>query len=161
MRTTARLLGSCAGVAVVLVGVLAGCTEGEDPAMTTTTTGPDVNFNVNLTGVEEVPGPGDDDGTGAAMITLHQGGSDVCATISVDGLAGEVTGAHIHEGRAGTAGPIAVTLPAPTSGSAEGCVGTSTSIVDALATGTRAFYVNVHTDEFPDGAVRAQLTGTG
>jgi hypothetical protein len=156
MRTTTRLLGSVAVVAFV-GGVLAGCSEGEDPAMSTTTTGPEASFNVNLSGVEEVPGPGHPDGSGAAMLTVHQGGDEVCATITVDGV-GEVTGAHIHEGRAGTAGPIAVTLPTPTGGSAEGCVDAPTSIVDGLATGTRSFYVNVHTEEFPDGALRAQVT---
>jgi hypothetical protein len=156
MRTTTRLLGSVA-VAVFVGSVLAGCGEGEDPAMSTTTTGPDVNFNVTLSGIEEVPGPGHPDGTGAAMLTVQPGGDEVCVTITVEGV-DDVTAAHIHEGRAGTAGPIAVTLPTPTDGAADGCASASTSIIDGLATGTRSFYVNVHSEKFPDGAVRAQLT---
>ena len=156
MRRTTKAL-ALGGVAVF---VLSACGSGDDPATTDTTTGQPVTFNVNLSGVDEVPGPGDGDGSGAAMITVTPGTTDVCTTMTVDNL-DEVIGAHIHEGRPGTAGPIVVTLMPPTSGSSDGCVETSASIVDALATGTRSFYINVHTNDFPDGAVRAQLTGGG
>src|SRR5262245_24109711 len=108
MRTT-RTLGSVAAAVAIAGAVLAGCSEGQDPSPTYTPTGPDVNFNVNLSGIDEVPTPGDPDGSGAAMITVRQGGTDVCTTITVENV-DEVVAAHIHEGRAGTAGPIAVTL---------------------------------------------------
>lgn len=155
MQTITKVL-ALGGVAVL---GLAACSSDDDEAATSTAAGPPVTFDVNLTGAEEVPGPGAS-GSGAARITVTPGTTDVCATITVDGL-DEVTGTHIHEGQAGTAGPIAVTLMPPTSGSSEGCVKTSASIVDALATGSRAFYVNVHTNQHPDGAVRSQLTGPG
>ncbi len=140
---------------------LAGC-GGDDDEPTTTDTDPpaseDVTFDVTLAGAAESPGPGDPDGTGTLRMTVNPDGTEVCYQLAVDDIEG-VTGAHIHEGRAGTAGPIAVTLEAPTRGPVDECVETTSSIIDGLSSGTRSFYVNVHTSEFPDGAVRAQLTG--
>jgi hypothetical protein len=153
MRTITKVL-ALGGVAVLAISA---CGSDDDATTSSTTAAQPVTFNVNLSGIEEVPGPGDGDGIGAAMVTVTPGTTDVCTTMTVDNV-DEVIGAHIHEGRNGTAGPIAVTLMAPTEGSSEGCVETSGSIVDALATGTRSFYINVHTNDYPDGAVRAQLT---
>jgi hypothetical protein len=156
MRTIAKGLALALGAVLVL----GACSDdGGDGETTETTSSRDVTFNVELTAAAEAPGPGDPDGSGTARIIVVPGGTEVCATLTVEGLE-DVVGAHIHEGRAGTAGPIAVTLPTPEAGSAEECVTTSASIVDALAGGNRSFYVNVHTLEFPDGAIRAQLTGS-
>jgi hypothetical protein len=137
---------------------LAACGGDDEESTPSTTSSPEVVFSVNLTGADEVPQPGSADGRGTARITVNPNGTEVCYELTVTDLA-DVTAAHIHEGRSGTAGPIAVTLDAPTDGQSEGCVQTSASIVDGMTGGNRSFYVNIHTTEFPDGAVRAQLTG--
>lgn len=147
-------------VAVAAIGLLvSGCGGSDDTstANTTTTAQPTV-FSVTLDGTTEVPGPGDLDGTGAAQITVDPNGTEVCYSLTVTGIEG-VNAAHIHEGRAGTAGPIAVTLKAPSTGQSEGCAKASGSIIKGLSSGTRSFYVNFHSAKFPDGAVRAQLSG--
>jgi hypothetical protein len=141
--------------------VLAGCGDDEKEPTTTNTTpaaSQDVNFNVTLQGSEESPGPGDLNGTGSAQLRVNPNSTEICYQLSVDGIEG-VTAAHIHEGRAGTAGPIAVTLEAPSAGPVDTCVETSSSIIAGISSGNRSFYVNVHSTAFPDGAVRAQLTG--
>jgi hypothetical protein len=153
MRTLVKGVALVAGAVLVL----GACSDEDDGGTPATTSSRDVVFNVALSGGAEVPGPGDADGSGTAQVTVVPGGTQVCTILTVENL-DEVTAAHIHEGRTGTAGPIAVTLAAPTGGSAEGCVDASSSIVTGLADGTRSFYVNVHTRAFPDGAVRAQLT---
>jgi hypothetical protein len=158
MRTIVKGVALLAGALLVL-GACSDDDGGGDEGTPRTTSSRDVIFNVALSGGAEAPGPGDPDGTGRAQITVVPGGTEVCAILTVENL-DEVTGAHIHEGRAGTAGPIAVTLPSPIEGSAEECVTASGSIVEGLSEGNRSFYVNVHTSEYPDGAVRAQLTGT-
>jgi hypothetical protein len=158
MRTNVLGIALLAGSLLVL-GACSDDDGGDGEGTPQTTSSRDVIFNVALGGAAEAPGPGDPDGSGTAQITVVPGGTEVCAILTVENL-DEVTGAHIHEGRAGTAGPIAVTLPTPAGGSAEECVQASGSIVEGLSEGNRSFYVNVHTSEYPDGAVRAQLTGT-
>jgi hypothetical protein len=146
-------------VAVAAFGlVLSGCGGGDDDTATSVTKPQPTAFTVNMTGSEEVPGPGDLSSTGTAEISVDPNGTQVCFTLTAGDIEG-VTGAHIHEGRAGTAGPIAVTLIAPTTGRSEGCVDTTASIIKGLSSGSRSFYVNVHSTDFPDGAIRAQLTG--
>jgi hypothetical protein len=146
-------------VAAVALGLVAtACGDDDSGGTTSTTSSRQIVFNVSLTGADEAPGPGSADGRGTARITVDPERDEVCYELSTSNLTG-VTAAHIHEGRAGTAGPIAVTLTAPENGKSEGCTPTTASIVEAIASGQRSFYVNVHTSEFPDGAIRAQLTG--
>jgi hypothetical protein len=145
-------------VAVAAIGLLlTGCGGGSDDMTTATTTQPTV-FNVTLNGMAEVPGPGDLDGSGNAQITVDPGGTQICYSLSVAGIDG-VNAAHIHEGRAGTAGPIVVTLEAPATGHSEACTKAPAPIMKALGSGTGSFYLDFHSSKFPDGAIRTQLTG--
>jgi hypothetical protein len=112
-----------------------------------------------LSGAEEVPGPGDDDGFGFASVTIHPQGGEVCAFISVIDIAA-ATAAHIHVGAAGVAGGVVVTLPTPDAdGFAEDCVtGLDGPTLQAIIDDPAGYYVNVHNAGFPDGALRGQLT---
>jgi hypothetical protein len=68
---------------------------------------------------------------------------------------------HIHVGATGTAGAIVVPLRPPNdSGASSGCVAASRAIVNQILANAGNYYVNVHTSDFPGGAVRGQLTGT-
>lgn len=159
MRIISTKLASVAALTLGLgLAACGGDGDGDDASTTTTTASEDVVFDVDLRGDVEVPGPGATGAGGTAQVTVTPGSTEVCYELTVTGL-DDVTAAHIHEGRDGTAGPVAVTLEAPIDGESDGCVETSSSIVGGLADGNRSFYVNVHTTEFPDGAVRAQLTG--
>ena len=114
-----------------------------------------------LSGSTEVPGPGDPDGSGSATITLNQGQGQVCFELTVANLA-PVTAAHIHEAPAGKAGPPVVTLtPLPTGDSSSGCVSADPELIKRIRQNPENFYVNVHTGEFPDGAIRGQLSKKG
>ena len=55
------------------------------------------------------------------------------------------------------AGPIRVTLKAPTKGASDGCVTVPREILTAILANPANYYVNVHNAEFPAGAVRGQL----
>lgn len=113
-------------------------------------------MTASLTGAQEVPGPGDTDGSGTAEITIVDGTDNVCYDLNVRNIA-PATAAHIHRGMKGEAGPPVVTLEAPTDGGAEGCVSTPGALADEIEANPVAFYVNVHNAEFPNGAVRGQL----
>ena len=114
-------------------------------------------FNATLTGAAEIPGPGDTDGTGKAIVELNPGQNRLCYKLRVSNIA-PATMAHVHVGAAGVAGPIAVTLVAPADGSSSGCANLAEALTKALLKDPGNYYVNVHNAEFPNGAVRGQLT---
>jgi hypothetical protein len=123
-------------------------------------------FSTELTGAAEVPGPGDPDGGGTATITVNPGQEEVCWELLVTNITLPATGAHIHEGAAGVAGGVVVTLTPPVdvgdddaSGFSSGC----TTVEDRelaldILKNPENYYVNVHTTDFPDGAIRGQLS---
>ncbi len=115
-------------------------------------------LSTSLTGAAEVPGPGDADGTGTASITLNQGKGQICFEITVSNIA-TATAAHIHEAPVGQAGPPVVTLaPPPAGGSSKDCVAADAELIKRIRQNPANFYINVHNAEFPDGAVRGQLS---
>ncbi|HYC97755.1 CHRD domain-containing protein [Brevundimonas sp.] len=110
-----------------------------------------------MTGAAEAPGPGDPDGSGSATIRIDPlAAGRVCYDLSVTGVA-PATAAHIHRGGLGVAGPVVVTLTAPTAGSSSGCVDAAASLGAEILAMPAAFYVNVHNAPYPNGAVRGQL----
>jgi hypothetical protein len=114
------------------------------------------SFATSLTGAAEVPGPGDPDGSGTALITLNHGLGTVCWELTVADIA-PATAAHIHIGNAGVAGPVVVPLSPPTDGSSSGCATAGRDLIKAIIQNPDAYYVNVHNAEFPAGALRGQL----
>ena len=119
-------------------------------------------YVADLSGDTEVPGPGDAGATGRAELEAGDDG-EVCIDMVAEGLDSGVTAAHVHEGAAGASGGPVVTIGTPSS--TEGatarwtdvCVPVDAEVRDRMAADPSAFYVNVHTSTFPDGAVRGQL----
>lgn len=118
------------------------------------------SFDVLLSGPQEVPGPGDDDGQGTANVTIDTETSEICWTISVGGIQTPAAAAHIHNAPIGEAGSVVVELTAPdVEGASTGCTTVEEAVAADIAANPANYYVNVHTGEFPDGAVRGQLLG--
>jgi hypothetical protein len=113
-------------------------------------------LTAQLLGANELGG-GDPDGSGTAHVWATPGLEQICYDLTVTGVE-DVTLAHIHVGPATEAGPVVVPLQAPTSGSSSGCVSVSRDLVVAIVSDPSAYYVNVHSLDFPAGAVRGQLT---
>lgn len=111
-------------------------------------------------GDAEVPGPGDEDGLGLAFVTFDSMTGEVCYEIAVANIELPAQAMHIHTGEAGISGGVVIPFPtAPDAdGYARGCTtAEDMTVVEGLATNPEGYYVNVHTSDFPDGAVRAQL----
>ena len=143
-----KLTMACAAAALLLG---AGCATapGEQRAV----------LAVTLTGVQEVPGPGDPDGTGTAEIRVDPSAPQVCWDLYARQI-DPATAAHIHRGAAGTAGPPVVTLTTPdASGRSEGCAAIDQALARDMVLRAHEFYVNVHNAAFPAGAIRGQLRG--
>ena len=117
-----------------------------------------VVLSTTLVGANEVPGPGDPNATGSASVVVDPSTGELCFSLSVSGLSSAPIAAHIHHAEAGHAGGIVIQLTTPTNGSSSGChEGVDAGLLNGIATYPFAYYVNVHTGDFPDGAARGQL----
>lgn len=115
-------------------------------------------FELAMTGAAEAPGPGDPDGSGTATFTFSRGLERVCFTLEVEDITLPAIGAHIHVAPVGEPGPVVIPLTPPDEdGTSSGCVHADRALVKAITKDPAAYYVNVHTTDFPAGAVRAQL----
>jgi hypothetical protein len=113
-------------------------------------------LRAELTGEEEVP-PGDPDGSGSATIIVIPSTNTICYVLTAEGIE-PATAAHIHSGRPGEAGPVEVPLEPPTFGASGGCTQAEPEDVSGLQENPENYYVNVHNEEYPEGAIRGQLS---
>ena len=109
-------------------------------------------IKVSLTGSEEVPAA-NTEGKGSGSFRVAEDGT-ISGSVTTEGVKG--TMAHIHQGAKGANGPVIV--PLTKSGDTytvpEGRKLTQAQM-DALKAGN--LYVNVHSDRYKGGEVRAQL----
>ena len=115
-------------------------------------------LRIDLTGDQEVPPVAtDSSGQCVAFFELdglpEQGTLDLYCTHDVE----DATGAHIHIGAAGVAGPIVVDLGDPSSPIVVEDIDLDFDLAQALRDGE--LYVNVHSPANPGGEIRGQLTG--
>lgn len=111
-----------------------------------------------LAGDAEVPGPGAPDGGGVAVVVGTQDPTELCAGLYVT-LDAPATAAHIHRAPEGQAGEVVVELPTQDDGAVTACQrGLAPALVGDILANPAGYYVNVHTQAFPDGAIRGQLS---
>lgn len=114
---------------------------------------------VTMNGIQEVPGPGDPDGSGTVEVRVVPGSGQICWDLYARGI-GPATAAHIHRGAAGIAGPPVLTLTTPdAAGRSQGCAAVDPALAREIAQRAHDFYVNVHSAPHPAGAIRGQLRG--
>jgi hypothetical protein len=144
------------------------------------------DFKERLTGYQEVPAISTS-GHGKFRASIRSGGSAIRYRLSYSGLSTPPQQAHIHLGQRGVAAGVSVflcsnlgngpagTKPCPSpSGTVTGTLhaadvigpaaqgidpGEFGELVRAIRAG--ATYVNVHTDKYPGGEIRAQLDRRG
>jgi hypothetical protein len=115
-------------------------------------------LRATLSGAPVVPPPGDPDGRGTARLALR--GTKVCWRLVVRGIQ-RPHAAHVHFAPRGMEGPAVVPLfltPRSLARPKRGCVTARRVEVRDIARRPRRYYVNVHNDEYPNGAVRGQLS---
>ncbi|WP_406373917.1 CHRD domain-containing protein [Streptomyces sp. NBC_00647] len=118
----------------------------------------------SLRGAAEVPvqgGPAVGDKDGAALEFIKVKGDKVSVAVTWRGT-GRPTLLHIHQGAKGANGGVKVDFGKLLDRiKGHTVVGTvkveDTALLDALKTDPGSFYANLHTAEFPGGAVRGQL----
>jgi CHRD domain len=100
----------------------------------------------------------DEDGTGTARIVVDPDAGTACWTLTAENI-DPVTISHIHVGAAGEDGDVVVDLDLDGfDGSSEGCNEAADSAsLQAIVDDPAGYYVNLHNDAFPGGAIRGQL----
>jgi hypothetical protein len=101
--------------------------------------------------------PGPAGATGDATIEIEADAGQVCQVISYENTGAPLTLAHIHEGAAGVNGPVVVDLQVLPSGQ-EACSSANPAVLQQIVANPAGFYVNLHTDGFPNGVLRGQLS---
>ncbi|GMN13457.1 CHRD domain-containing protein [Altererythrobacter sp. MTPC7] len=113
-------------------------------------------YTAELSGANEVDA-GDPNGSGTAEISFADELTRVCWDLNDLQNLAPITGAHIHRGPAGVDGPVVLPLKQATEGGWRGCSSDTSWVEAAFAEGIGNYYVNVHTAEYPKGAIRGQL----
>lgn len=123
-----------------------------------------VFLQATLSGANEVqvqgqPKVGDPDGSATGVVEIQ--GDKVTFAFSWKGISAPTLG-HIHQGAAGVNGEVKVplfTTPMPdnVTAAAGSVTITDPAVADALRGNPANFYLNLHSKEFPGGAVRGQL----
>jgi len=100
---------------------------------------------------------GDMDGSGLVKLNVDLDARQVCYSFALSNLATPLM-AHIHKGSALRTGPSVVTLFTGPGGDLDGCVLWTEKWLAEIVSNPSNYYVSLYTTEYPDGALRGQLT---
>jgi hypothetical protein len=147
MSKAGLLLTATMAVAVVLTPVGLGTSAKVD------------KYNASLTAGQEVPKPtGVPKGASGKFRSTGRekaGKETLTWKLTFHNLSGRATAAHIHLGKRGKPGPVALTLCGPCKSGAHGTAKIAEKLDKALESGKA--YVNVHTVKNPNGEIRGQI----
>ncbi len=123
----------------------------------------EVTFTADLAGVTEGANPGNPDGSGSATIVIDVAEGTACWELSSEDI-GPVLQSHIHVGAEGESGDVVVPLDVDGfDGTSEGCIEPmeDAAVLQEIVDDPAGYYVNLHTEDFPAGAIRGQLAASG
>ena len=119
----------------------------------------ETTLTATLAGVTEGDAPGDPDGSGTASIVIDPEAGTACWELTATGIE-PVTQSHIHIGAEGESGDVVVPLDVDGfEGTSEGCIEPmeDAAVLQEIVDDPAGYYVNLHTEDFPPGAIRGQL----
>jgi hypothetical protein len=143
-RSSRRLLAALGGAAM-LAG--AGTTA---PALAATT-----DFHAVLNG-DNIGAPADADGWGRAKISINTTTNQLCTDLEVRSI-GSVTSVNVYRGAAGAQGEPISRIERPDDNDSWDCKPIGDALAREIESNPSDFYVEVRTEEFPNGAIRGQL----
>ena len=130
-----------------------------------------IGYIAALNGKNEVPSHNDVTATGMAGFIVNNAKTKIWYQVEAEGLK-KVTQAHIHSGKIGDNGPVVVTLFKGNKDSVNGALVQGSITADKLEGPLKgksisdlvnliqksSAYVNIHTQSFPDGEIRGQIS---
>lgn len=115
-------------------------------------------FAARMNGSNEVPAV-NTNALGLGTFYLNDTRDTLCFEMTATGLSGAITGIHIHDGAAGTNGPVLVDMMPYLNGTRlKGTISGSTlssSLIEKMFAGE--LYLNLHTAANANGEIRAQI----
>ena len=102
-------------------------------------------------------GTGDPDARGRVTLAIDPANKQVCYRFALSGVSTPLM-AHIHQGASLRNGPPVVTLFTGPGGNLADCVIWTHSQLAQIVADPSNFYVNIETTEYPDGALRGQIS---
>src|SRR5260221_5178503 len=122
-------------------------------------------FGAVLTGAQEEP-PNVSTGWGNFTGTFDFSRTTLTVTLTVSSLGSPITGFHIHEKAPGSAsGPVIISFVGLggifVNNKMTGSFPVPSDVAARIVANPSNFYVNVHTNQFPNGAVRGDLATSG
>lgn len=141
---------------------LAGCSSSSNDSSTTDDTvvpNTDVmEVSITLNSTSTVPPANVDGAGGTGSFTVDTSTGAINGSVTVSGLTGPATAAHIHAGAAGEAGGVVVALEPNADSTTWSTPAGATLDTPSIALFNEGrLYVNVHTEANAPGEVRAQL----
>jgi hypothetical protein len=152
----AVVVAAASALAIALIVVMGAGAQGGGQA-------PNALFAV-LSGAKEVSPTGDrgdGDRNGRGSFSAIFDGNRLCYGLTNKNIQDPIA-AHIHSGTARQAGDVEIPLEHPSAGdpgASSACVRVARPLARAIQANPSRYYVNVHTADFPNGAVRGQLFG--
>ncbi len=134
-------------LALTLAMAIAGCDDDDDNQDNI------MNFSATLSGANEVPANAST-ATGTATATYNETTNRLSISVPYSGMT--ATAAHIHLGEPGVSGPPVFPFSSLTSPLTLTNVELTDAQEDDLLSGM--YYVNIHSEAFPGGEIRGQLT---
>ena len=122
----------------------------------------ETTLTATLAGSTEGDNPGDPDGSGTASIVIDPEAGTACWNLTATNI-NPVTQSHIHIGAEGESGDVVVPLDVDGfEGSSEGCTDPmeDAAILQQILDNPAGYYVNLHTEDFPAGAIRGNLAAS-
>ena len=116
-------------------------------------------FQLSMSGDQEAPGPGDEDGQASGTLAIDDATGLIFWSFTYSNIA-DPSAMHIHTGAAGEGGGVFIPLNVETSGKAGTLIGSTTEEADsvmAILASPSDYYVNIHNTDFRPGAIRGQL----
>ena len=115
-----------------------------------------VALTARMTAEEEVATPGPPGAKGTALLDIDEDASQLCYQLSYSGITKPNAG-KVHRGAKGAAGPPVLDLDVAKNGD-KACTQANRETLHDIVSDPPSHYVNLYTADFPDGAIRGQLT---
>jgi hypothetical protein len=115
-------------------------------------------FTVPFSGDQVVPGPGDPDGAGGVFVTLGSKTGTFCFFADTANISTPLTVVHLQRGFRGQAGQVIRNLYGPSNDpDVSGCLNLGRDLIRDMMRNRNNYSIDIHNQEFADGAIRAQL----
>lgn len=147
-----RLSGT-ASVALLSTLALAGCGTLEEAAVQAVAK----THNATLTGADVVTSGGDPDGYATAQLSVSDSLDQICYDVNNVRNLAPITSLTINRAPRGKVGPAILRVTQANEGGWKNCVSRSEWLEQSFEYAPGAYYIQISTTQFPNGAIRGQF----